>query len=140
VVYHNPDRSFESWLNVAYQYGCVAVFMAECCNRPDDLFDAVRGWDDRHPLNRMLPRLCVGYPRRQRAVRATFERLIRLRHPGLPDRVRRALCSALVNVQYWQGIADATGLGRHTWDKLADPLTLLSGRAGPSRTPTAGRP
>lgn len=117
AVWHDPGRSFESWVRVPYEYGRYDVIMARERGRPWLLDVAYREWSRRHPLNRLLPRWCVGHPRRQRFVRTTLGLVVSRMHSGprVWQRVQVALCSPLFSIQYWQGIADATGLGAQVW-------------------------
>jgi GT2 family glycosyltransferase len=115
VVWHEPDRSFGSWLQVGYQYGRHDVLMTREHGRLHVLETAYEEWCDRHPLNKWLARAGVGHPWRTRIAVAGLRLLIGLggnRGTG----TQMALCSALFNLQYWRGIADATGLGPHVWE------------------------
>jgi hypothetical protein len=120
IVHHEPDRTFESWLRVAYEYGRYAVFIAAHCGHTEELNVAVAEWPNRHPLNRLLPRLCVGHPHRMESVIAAAGRVIKQSRPGVPSRMQLALCSALVSIQYWQGVADASRLGAKVWLSFND--------------------
>lgn len=117
IVLHEPDRTFESWLRVPYEYGRHDVIM----EREQISATVQRAFDEqdsRHPVNRVLPRVCAGHPRRARAVSAVFRRLILTRRPALPPRAQLALCSALFNLQYWQGVADESRLRARMWRTL----------------------
>jgi glycosyltransferase involved in cell wall biosynthesis len=119
AVLHEPDRTFPSWMKVFYEYGRHDVLMARLCGRTFILERAYGQWHSRHPLNKLAMRLCVGYPWRVRLLIAGFTPVLKYRGPGLSDRVQMAMCSAVSNVQYWQGLADATGLGPRVWQELA---------------------
>lgn len=138
VVFHEPHRSFAAWLDVPYQYGQADVRMAREQERPT-LEDAYREWGTRRTLNRLLPRLCVGHPRRLRAAVAALSRAIQSPTAArAPERVQLALCSALYNLRYWQGVADATGLGAAVWrgpTALATAPATVAALSAPSVTP-----
>jgi GT2 family glycosyltransferase len=125
VVYHEPDRTLDSWLRVAYEYGRYAVFMAAKCGHTEELRVAFAEWPNRHPINRLLPRICVGRSRGRRLfIEAASSILRRSRHKA-PSTVQLALCSVLVSVQYWQGIADASGLGAGVWKRFDDVAAIV---------------
>jgi GT2 family glycosyltransferase len=119
AVLHEPDRSFSSWLRVPYEYGRYDVLMEQRGRRHIHL--AVSEERGRHPLNRLLPRWCVG--RRWRyAVVSMLAAAIRRTGPSAAERVQLALCSAAWNVQYWQGVADMSGRGAALWRDIGDGL------------------
>lgn len=122
AVLHEPDRTFQSWLRVPYEYGRHDVLM-ERSHRRGFIRMAFEGWGDRHPLSRLLARWCVGHPWGLRATLTALEGAIRY----APDRLQMALCSAMFNVQYWQGIAEETGLGAAVWRGLHDRALASAG-------------
>jgi GT2 family glycosyltransferase len=119
IVWHEPDRSFSSWLKVPYEYGRFDVLMEQEGRRPFVLI-AAQELRRRHPLSRMLQRACVGHPSRVRAARALLGFAIRHGNRALPERLGLALCSALFNLQYWQGVVDESGLGADIWQRLQE--------------------
>lgn len=115
AVWHEPDRSLEAWLRVPYEYGRCDVMMARDLGRAHVLEQAYREEPRRHQLSRRLAWTCVGHPRRLRSARWALQNVARW---GMPVRVRPLqlfACSAAFNLQYWQGIADETGLGTRVW-------------------------
>jgi GT2 family glycosyltransferase len=116
AVLHDPHRTLENWCRVPYEYGRYDVLMARDRGRPDVLRLAYRDWSRRHLVNRVLPRICVGHRWRSRAAAAALSLAIRYAGPLGNGRATMALCSLLFNLQYWRGIADATGLGARVWD------------------------
>jgi GT2 family glycosyltransferase len=135
AVLHEPDRTFESWLCVPYEYGRYDVLMTRDRGR-DHVRLAYQHWYERHPLNRLLPRWCVGHHRRLGAAVAALTLALRYDGPGASDRVQMALCSALFNLQYWQGLADATGLGASIWEGLRDRSLVVPKRPAGVDAPT----
>jgi GT2 family glycosyltransferase len=121
AVIHEPHRTFEAWLRVGYEYGRHAVRMAQA-GRPDDLRTAFREWPSRHPLNRIVPRWCVGRPARFSAASRALTAVARFPSPNRFAGAQLAACSALFNLQYWQGIADATGRGSAIWHDVANAI------------------
>jgi GT2 family glycosyltransferase len=124
AVLHEPDRTFESWLRVAYEYGRHDVRLEREQRRPQ-VRQAFQEAQQRHPVSRWLARWCVGGPWR-RAIVAAGAAAVRYDGPAAPTLLQRWLCSILFNIQYWQGIADAMGLGAQVWD----------GRKSGSKTPS----
>lgn len=119
-VFHEPDRTFEGWLRVPYEYGKHDVRMARDCDLAWMLELAYSEWKSRHVLNRLLPRLCVGHPIRLRLANTMFSHIIRNGGRLVPNRLHMILCSALFTLQYWQGIADATELDHRVWQGVRD--------------------
>jgi GT2 family glycosyltransferase len=133
AVLHEPDRTFESWLRVGYEYGRHDVLMART-GRTYVLAWAFEEFRGRHPLNRLAMRLCAGHPVRLRAFTAICRTALSYRGPGASFGIQRPLCSALFNAHYWQGVADATGRGAAIWKDVAGHTTPAP------RRPWAGSP
>jgi GT2 family glycosyltransferase len=114
AVIHDPTRSWEGWLQVAYQYGRHAVVFERDRGR-NQLELAYAEWYDRHPLNRLAARACVGHPARSKAFRWICGSAVRQKGGHLWDRMLMGLCSAAFSVRYWQGVADETELGKGVW-------------------------
>ena len=114
AVIHAPVRSWEGWLEVAYQYGRHAVIFERDRGR-DQLRTAYSEWPARHPLNRLLARACVGNQRRATTLCAMAGAAVRCDAGAGWDRVQMWLCSAVYSVRFWQGVADETGLGNRVW-------------------------
>jgi GT2 family glycosyltransferase len=109
VIHHDPDKTLETWLRVATERG-----------RYQQLFkagDMRQEWRKRHLLNRMLARLCVGHAARTRLVVGALKRAIAATGRG-PRPIQRLVCSALVNIKYWAGVADAAGPVPGLWRSI----------------------
>ncbi len=120
VVLHEPDRSFESWLRLPYEYGRLAVLL-EHLRRRGTLTASLRERRQRHALSRLLADWCVGHRWRVTITVRLFSAFVRQEgRVGFPRALRLAMCSAIFHVQYWQGVADATGLGPGLWRALAN--------------------
>ena len=115
VVLHEPDRTFASWLRVPFEYGRFDVRMQRECGLPWLIELARTEFRGRHVLNRTVPRIAVGHRLRMRLVTGLFGGLVTRGGRILPRRALMALCSALFTLQYWEGIAQATGLGPDVW-------------------------
>ena len=114
AVVHIPERSFDSWLGTAYEYGRAAVIFERELGRPY-LQAAYEEWSARHPLNRAAARACVGSAIASQGAIRTTRLLLSLPAWVVPGRMRAAACAAVYNIKYWQGIADASGLGSAVW-------------------------
>lgn len=123
LVYHESDHPFSKWARIPYEYGRQDVIMAVSHSRTSALENAYRSWPDRHFLTRLLAQCTVGQPWRQRVLGSilgwaiTADRLI-------PLVVQSAMCSILFNVRYWEGVADATGLGPNVWSNSVGMASL----------------
>lgn len=104
--FHYAERSYESWLATAYEYGRNDVtfiregqrWMTEAL--PDE-------FADRHPLVKALTRLCV--PRQRWANLATAA-LGRVGTSSIAGRrLRRQALSGLYNLTYYRGVAHELG-------------------------------
>lgn len=115
VVRHEPDRSLKGWRHVGYEYGRYDVLMSAAGTGRPPLQIAADEWGGRHLLARGLTRACVGHPARMRALRSALPLLLRVSERIGADRASRVACSAVFNVEYWQGVADATGTGSSVW-------------------------
>ena len=125
AVLHEPDRTFERWLPLGYEYGRYTVLMAE----RGLVQNAVKDITHRHPLNRVAARWCVGHPWRMRLISALFSRLITCTRPRALAPTQVALCSALFNLQFWQGVADASGFRADVWTQIERQANEGSARA-----------
>ncbi len=114
AVIHDPQRTWQGWLEMAYQYGRHAVIFERDRGR-NQLQLAYQEWRHRHPLNRLLARACVGHPMRWKAL-GWICRVAFRRHRGRRwERLLMGLCSAAFSTRYWQGVADETELGTKVW-------------------------
>jgi GT2 family glycosyltransferase len=126
AVLHDPGRPFAAWLRVPYEYGRFDVIMALHGNRTWLLDVARHEWKERHPLNRVLPRLCVGSTWRSRLVLGALGLIVRFPLPRTLQRFQMALCSPLFSVQYWNGISHTAGLGTDPWHDSRPELSQVA--------------
>jgi GT2 family glycosyltransferase len=117
IVHHETDRTFATWMGVAYQYGRHAALFEKGV-APNYLSEMRQESRERNVLSRALARWSVGHPLRRRAVTTLFGWFIT--QPAFDHfvRIKLWLCSALWNVLYWQGAADMTNLGAGIWRTL----------------------
>jgi len=124
-VIHVPIRSWGSWLEVAYQYGRHAVLFERDRGR-NQLQLAYEEWYERHPLNRLLTRACVGHPARWKAFGLICRAAAGRDGGRRVERVQMGLCSAAFSIRYWQGVADETQLGKRVWSGQRQPSSQVS--------------
>jgi GT2 family glycosyltransferase len=119
VVHHEGiDRTLEDWLRFAFEYGRQEVVLERRLGS-GDVGSIREHWRQRHPLNRMLARWCVGHVARTRIVVDVLTRAVGIARPA-PRWVQFYLCSALFNVAYWAGVAEETRLGSALWSGMID--------------------
>jgi GT2 family glycosyltransferase len=117
-VWHYSWRSFESWSRASYQYGRYDVVMYRDKGH-EALPCAFVEFHERHPLTRLLVRLCLGRPALARgavmALRGAATGADRLGRSGLSG----LSLSAVTNLRYWQGVSDELGGADRVWPELA---------------------
>jgi GT2 family glycosyltransferase len=113
VVHHKPEKSLEVWLRLMSERGRYHHMLHSEMDAKGEL-SIVEDWRHRHVLNRMLTQWCLCHPNRARFVVEALERSITSPRRGL-RRVQFFLCSALVNIKYWAGVAQVTGVPSGLW-------------------------
>ncbi|HSS59975.1 MAG TPA: glycosyltransferase [Candidatus Limnocylindrales bacterium] len=106
---HTADRSLQSWLRAAFEYGRNDVILGQAKGRPDMLEAVAREFHERHPLTQSLVRRTRSSPRLRRALARSLGELSR---PALAlgrERLAVRLCSAAFAVSYWSGVAAQLG-------------------------------
>jgi GT2 family glycosyltransferase len=114
AVIHDPVRSWDGWLDVAREYGRHAVIFQRDRGR-DQLRLAYEELSERHPMNRLLARICVGHRHRTNALRRIAGAVATRKGGRRWDRLQMGLCSAAYSAGFWQGVAEETGLGKRVW-------------------------
>ncbi len=118
AVVHYPRRTFASWRRTPYQYGRGDVAMQRDKGH-QALGLAFWEFHRRHRLNRILARLCVGRPVAFVSTTLGLRALVRVADALRVRRVGHAALSALFNLLYWQGVADALGSRDEVWRSVA---------------------
>src|SRR5688572_15497602 len=118
VIHHDPDKTLETWVRLAFERGRYHLMLEQQRGLDGQLY-LQDDWRRRHVLSRTLARWCVGHDARTRIVVGALRRAITT--PLVSSRrLRLLLCSAVFNVKYWDGVADATGLGAALWRGFID--------------------
>jgi len=115
VGYHYADRSFASWLKIAYDYGATDVLLAREGHR--SVGQIVRdGFQRRTPLTRRMIRACIERPWLGSLAQHSFMRTYAACNTVHADRLRRYALSGLYNTSYYRGVADELG-GAHAFSE-----------------------
>ena len=118
---HLADRSFDSWLLAARQYGRNDVVLGRDQGR-DDLLRAIgREYHERHPLTRMSARLAISARLPLRRVRPLVRLTATAAQRAGASRLAHALCSLAFSYQYWRGVADELGGGEAALALVSKP-------------------
>lgn len=109
VGHHYAERSFDSWLRNAHDYGVNEVVFG-ISQGQDPILDRVR-WEyhERHPLVRSVARFSIAVPGMGRAVPVALRCAARLGQSARLPGLHRLALSALFNTAYYLGIADELG-------------------------------
>lgn len=114
---HHAERTFESWLNNAYEYGRNdVVFVRE--GQTDMLGAIVTNFWNRHLLQRSVVRLTLPRPQLAAATTWSLHHLAMLAYRLKFDVVGRQALSGLYGMRYYQGVADELGGERKLLDLL----------------------
>ena len=117
-AFHYADRSFESWIRTAYDYGSHTITFAR--RGQTELIETTRRqFEQRHALQRLLVRALIERPEAS----VVAERLI-ARSVVAADRFRlavvaRLLLSGLFGLKFYRGVADGLGGPREFVKMLA---------------------
>jgi len=122
VIHHIPDKTLEFWLHQLRERGHDQLIHREV--RAPSQFSLVEDWQNRNLLNRMLTRWCLGDAGRTRLAVGALQRAIASPRPGA-QWLQFLLCSALVNIKYWSGVAELTGLGNALWRPFEEPSVAV---------------
>jgi GT2 family glycosyltransferase len=120
-VLHYPTRTFSAWCRTPYQYGRYDVIMHRDRGH-EALPCALVEFRQRHALNRLLARACVG----RRVLVDTAVLALRgvaqaadLLGAGRPAAFA---LSGIFNLLYWQGVSDELGGPQVVWRSMARSL------------------
>jgi GT2 family glycosyltransferase len=116
AVAHESDHPLGVWERTPYQYGRNDVAMALQHGRTHALALSFQTPGGQRRMNRLLSHWCIGHSRRTSLAHRMLTGAIQYSGVAAPRGLQRLLCSTLFNLQYWRGVADATGLGSHVWD------------------------
>jgi GT2 family glycosyltransferase len=104
-VLHYAARSFDAWCQTPYEYGRYDVIMDRYKGR-ENLQAIKREFQRRHPLNRLLPRVCLNRGPLLRMVVGALRLVVRTTDRIGARGLASPALSAIFNLLYWQGVAD----------------------------------
>jgi GT2 family glycosyltransferase len=113
-VKHYASRTFESWCRVPYQYGRYEVAMHRDKGH-ESFWLAIREFHQRHPLNQLVARVCVGRPLLLRAATHAVHGFVNVADAARVRKPAILALSGLFNILYWQGVADECGGTEQVW-------------------------
>jgi glycosyltransferase involved in cell wall biosynthesis len=132
IGYHYADRSFDSWLRTARDYGVNDVVFCRDHGQ-DPTFTRVRAeFRGRNPFVRWLARACVAWPALEAIVRTPLRALALHGAVLHASALSRLALSGLFNVSYYGGMATALGGGEEF-------RRVIVGHNPPSASSAAGR-
>jgi glycosyltransferase involved in cell wall biosynthesis len=106
---HFAERSFRSWLDIAYAYGRNDVVFGRDRRQPWIFEVAHREFDQRNVLVRRLVRVCIGRPRKTTLAAHGLKFVADAATWIGADRVEKSAYSGLFNMRYYQGFCDELG-------------------------------
>jgi len=132
VVFHEPNRTYDQWLQVPYLYGHYDVVMAREKNRAVVLQNACDEFHDRNRCLQKLAMVLVGRKVLLRSFVAIARALGEASHWARVGIVSYSAYSAIFNLQYWQGICDDVGGRGKFWEMVARARESLTDKRAPS--------
>lgn len=109
IGYHYAERSFNSWMDIAYTYGKNDVVMTQQKNQDWLLPQILREYGHRNILVRALTRLCLDREGLQSRCIAALKTVALAADRQNQGQVVRYSFSGIYNMRYYQGIADTLG-------------------------------
>src|SRR5262245_2249358 len=119
---HYAERSYRSWLDAAYMYGCNDVIFARDRNQKWLLSAIHQEFQDRHILVRSLVRLCTGRSWLASiiasALKLTADAATLVHASGM----EKSAYSGLFNLRYYSGLFDELDDSQFLFRGVADPV------------------
>jgi GT2 family glycosyltransferase len=112
---HNAMRTYRSWSQIAPQYGRNDLLIAQQSGHTGLLHALGREYRQRRRSMRILARWCIGRPIALQLTVGSLEWLIRLANLLHWERPGYAACSAVWNLNYWQGMSETLGEREAFW-------------------------
>lgn len=132
VVFHEPNRTYQQWLQVPYLYGHYDFIMARGKGRAVVLQNACREFHDRNRCLQGLAMVLVGRKVLLRSFIAIAKRLGEASHWAHVGTVSYSAYSAIFNLQYWQGICEDVGGRGKFWEMVARARESRTDKTAPS--------
>lgn len=122
IGYHYEERSFASWAKIAYEYGRFDVVFTTKKNTDWLLSTIFQEFRQRPRLIQWVIFACLGRQKLSRAAVQAFNWLANAGDKLGMGLLQRTGCSAVFNLNYYQGVADEMG-GRKAFFHSAYPAT-----------------
>jgi glycosyltransferase involved in cell wall biosynthesis len=120
-VEHDPDRPLNAWLRMARQYGTYDVMMWRELKRRHIIDNVSEEYAERRGPLRVAARALVGRGMGVATARFMLSHAASLAWSAGLKRPAMGACSAVFNIEYWQGVAEALGGRRAFWDAVEHP-------------------
>ncbi|MBE0699129.1 MAG: glycosyltransferase [Anaerolineaceae bacterium] len=114
VGYHYAQRSFASWIGIAYAYGSNDVIFHQKKGQTWLLPTIKKEFFQRNPFIRILSNLCVDHPQAAKLAIYLLKQAALISYRLNLKRASGMALSGIYNLRYYQGIADQLG----GWKKL----------------------
>jgi GT2 family glycosyltransferase len=120
IGYHYAERSFRSWLETPYAYGCNdVIFMNEGQSWIKGVIS--EEFKERNFLTQALIHLCLDRPRLNNLIPYILTNIANIGQKLRLPRVNLAAYSAIFNMRYYQGVSDQLG-GRDHFFTMVDSV------------------
>jgi glycosyltransferase involved in cell wall biosynthesis len=118
-VMHYAQRTFAAWAKTPRQYGRYDVLMHREKGH-EALWCAVTEFQQRHAVNRVLARTCVGRGPLLAAAVSALRGVSEVADAAGVQRVAIAGLSGIFNLLYWQGVSEELGSPAALWQLVAE--------------------
>ncbi|MGH2355432.1 MAG: hypothetical protein ACRDJN_27810, partial [Chloroflexota bacterium] len=118
-VLHYAWRSFAAWARTPYQYGRYDVLMHREKGH-EALPCAFVEFHQRHPLTRLMVRLCLGRPPLVQGAVLALRGVAAVADRARANRAATLALSGIFNLLYWQGVSDELGGAAPVWRGIAE--------------------
>jgi GT2 family glycosyltransferase len=127
-VLHYPSRTFAGWCRTPYQYGRYDVIMHRDRGH-EALPCALAEFRERHFLNRLLARVCVGRRTLLDAAVLALRGVAQAADQLGAARPATLALSGVFHLLYWQGVCDELGGAQAVWRSMAGSARAQSAAA-----------
>lgn len=119
IGYHYADRSFDSWLNIAYSYGRNDVIFTQEKQQTWLLPTVLREYHDRNALIHLLCKLGLDRPIINKTILIAAKIVGQVTYALKLKKLSRMAYSSLFNLGYYEGLAEQLGGRQQFYRALA---------------------
>jgi GT2 family glycosyltransferase len=109
IGYHYVKRSYQSWVQIAYDYGVNDVTFHKVKKHEWLLPNLFKEFQTRNYGIKGLTWLCLDHPSLSNLITRILRTMIIGKQHLSFEQLYMALCSVIFNLRYYQGVADALG-------------------------------